>query len=153
MQCRNCAKVNDNGLYWVPTRYLKGGPIRQENVDALLPALRWTWRHLQQRITWCRTLEDWELGFMRDVHPTEQVVHWVRRTYAYLEFLHRNPTANKNGIFKALTAIDAGHDERIRPKSVATKLKKLLVNLPPIFSDMTNFTQDGHLKTKQKHLR
>jgi hypothetical protein len=142
----------DLGLCWVRPEDLKSAPIRQDNVTPLLPMLRWVWRHVREHIPWCRSFEDWELGFMRDRSPAAEAAVWVRRTYAYLEFLHKHPNASKAGVFAAITSIANGHEADVEPASVARTLKQLLANPPSVLTP-ENFTKDGRLRTKDKHLR
>src|SRR4051812_24329444 len=66
---------------WINPNDLQHGPITQSDVNAFLPVLRWQWRHIQRYATWCRTFEDWELGFMRDHHPENEVAIFSRATY------------------------------------------------------------------------
>jgi hypothetical protein len=141
------------GLFWVRSDTVHEGPIRHEDVDALVSVLRWIWRHLSQHISWCRTFEDWELGFLRDTHPATEIAVWAKSTYVYLEFLAQHPAADKATVFGAITCIMGGREDRIKPDSVAHTMKKLWANTPAILNDPANFTKDGRLKSKEKHLR
>ena len=143
----------DGGLWWIDPTRIKQGTIKHEAVDGLLPAIRWTWRHLRQYATWCRSLEDWELGFMRDSTPATEVAAWVRATYAFLAFVHKNPTADKSALFSAVVNLMNGRDDLARPKYVEKRLKRLMEDLPRVLKDMKNFTEDGHLKAEEKYLR
>jgi hypothetical protein len=140
-------------LHWIPRDELKtGGPLRHENIDSLLPAMRWTWRHLRKRITSCSSFEQWERGFLQDMHPAREVAHWMKLTYAFLEFCHREPRADPQGIFRYLCE-QGLRDVETRPRSVGPKLKRLYANPPKVLRSLENFTEDGHLKTRENHLR
>jgi hypothetical protein len=143
----------DLGTCWVRPEDLENAPVRRGNVEPLLPMLRWVWRHLSQHITWCRTFEDWELGFIRDEHPGAEAATWVRQTYAYLEYLHKHPNANKAVVISAIIAIGSGQEPAVEPASVAQTLRRLVANPPSVLDNVENFTKDGRLKTKEKHLR
>ena len=138
---------------WIDPNQLKHGPIQQSDIDELLPMIRWVWRHNGKRISWCRAFEDWELGFMRDANPGSEVAAWLKATYAMLEFSHRNPSANVDALFTAVSRLMNGNDSGIKPASVATKLKKLMANPPKAMSNPENFTEDGKFKAGEKHLR
>jgi hypothetical protein len=144
---------NDEGLWWVKLNELRHGPIQHEDVNQLLPMLRWTWRHLQQYLTHCRAFEDWELGFLQETSPGTELGYWVRATYAFLEYNHRNPSANKQAVYQAIAMMLLGQDDRVLPRSTATKLRKLAGKPPRILANIENFTLDGRLTTGKKHLR
>jgi hypothetical protein len=90
---------------------------------------------------------------MRDAHPATQIAAWARSTYAYLEFMHKHPGADQKGVFGALCSMMWGREDQVEPRSVLRTLKALVSNPPPILQDVTNFTKDGRLKAKEKHLR
>ena len=138
---------------WIDPETLNQGPLRQEEIDDLLPFLRWQWRPLGKYATWCRSFEDWELGFMRDSHPAIEVGQWMKCAYAMLEFSHRNPTTDQKAVFQAVVQLSNCNDEGIKPKSVATELKQLMANPPMAMTDPNNFTEDGKYKAGEKHLR
>ncbi len=144
---------NDQGLAWALEKDLKVGPIRHENLDDFGPVLRWTWRHLKQYITSCRTFEDWELGFMRDTQPEREIAIWMRITYAFLEFTYRHPSADKMTVFASLIKVTEGRDNVVRPKNVVRQLKRLMSNPPRVLANIEHFTADGHLNTTVKYLR
>ncbi|QDT73457.1 hypothetical protein [Lacipirellula limnantheis] len=138
---------------WIDPETLKHGQLRHSDIDELLPMIRWVWRHNGKRLTWCRTFEDWELGFMRDANPGSEVAAWLTATYAMLEFSHRCPSANVDALFAAVCCLMNGNDSGIQPASVATNLKELMANPPKAMSDPKSFTDDGKYKAGEKHLR
>jgi len=140
------------GRHWVLRSALKESPPRHANLDELLPPLRWIWRHLKPHIKWCRSFEDWELGFLRDQNPESEIVVWIGATYAYLEFIHRNPNADRDAVYAAIAYLMVGQDDMVKPKSVAKKLHHLAKNVPPELRQLTNFAEDGQLTTQRKHL-
>lgn len=109
----------DEGLWWIPAANLKSSPPRHEDVDDLVPMIRWTWRHLSPHVTWCRSFEDWELQFLRDQNPENEVALWVQGTYAFLEFVHRNPDVDPKAVFAAVSQLLVGRTDLIKPESVA----------------------------------
>ncbi|TWU20326.1 hypothetical protein [Bythopirellula polymerisocia] len=139
-------------MVWIDPQDVHKAPFRHEEIDALLPMLRWQWRHLNEYVDWCRSFEDWELNFLRDSNPVGEVVIWTGVTYALLEFTHRNPQAIKKGVFGALVCIVNGREDRVSPESVAAELKTLLNGIPAI-RDLDNYSEDGHFKAAEKHLR
>ncbi len=144
---------NNEGVFWVRVSDLKDGPLRHEEIDALVPVLRWQWRHLGQHITWCRAFEDWERGFLHDQHPGDEVAVWTRVTYAVLKFTQQERHANKDAIFNGVVAIMNGQDGRIKPKAVEKKLNRLIESPPHWVMDVENFTEDGRLKSGPEYLR
>jgi hypothetical protein len=138
---------------WLDPETLKQGPIRHENIDELLPIIRWLWRHVGEYMTSCRTFEDWELGFMRDTNPGSEVAAWLRAAYAMLEFAHRHPNANRLALFVAVANLMNGNDLGIEPKSVATDLKELMAAPPQEMADLPNFTENGEFIPGPPHLR
>jgi hypothetical protein len=140
-------------MVWIRPEELKQGPIQHQHLDELLPILRWQWRHVGDYATWCRSFEDWELGFMRDEHPGTEVGIFARATYAFLEFSHRNPRIEKSKVFSAVIAIINGQADKVKPRAVAEKLQKLLSNTPAELADIKSFTSDGRFTAGDKHLR
>ncbi len=90
---------------------------------------------------------------MRDSNPGKEVAIWMRATYAYLTFIHKNPTANKSAVFGAVFKLMNGRDDGIQPRFVAKQLKRLMENPPRVLADVKNFTEDGRLKTGEKYLQ
>jgi hypothetical protein len=140
----------NDGLWWVPSSIPANGPIRREDMEPLLPMLRWVWRHLSQYIVWCRTFQDWELGF---THPGSEAAIWTCHTYAFLEYIHKHPNVEKAAVFGAVMSLMNGREVNVEPASVARQLKGLLANPPSILRSVENFTKDGRLKTNERHLR
>jgi hypothetical protein len=138
---------------WVDPSDLKQPPLRHDEVNVLLPVIRWQWRHIGQYLTWCRSFEDWELGFLRDTHPGSEVAVWCRLTYAFLEFTQRNPGFDRSLIYNSVVAVSNGRADKVRPRSVAEKLEKLIANAPSSLGDVGNFTEDGICQVGPSHLR
>lgn len=138
---------------WVLAEDLSPGPICHEDLDPLIPALRWQWRHLGPYISWCRSFEDWELGFMRDANPGNEIGLFTRATYAFLEFTHRYPEASGDAVFTAITNILNGKADHVEPKAVRRQLEKLIKKLPRSFTKIENFTNDGQFTAGAEHFR
>ena len=143
----------DEGMWWVPPTGTKSGAARHAELDPLLPKLRWIWHHLSQHISWCRSFEEWELSFTRDKNPGPEVARWARHAYAYLDFVHKNPGVDKAALFGDVMSLMNGREDQIDPPLVAKKLKNLVANPPSELENIQNFTKEGRLKTKEKHLR
>jgi hypothetical protein len=143
----------DDGMWWVRAKNPQGDPVQQKALEPLLPVLRWVWKHVREYISWCRSFEDWELEFARDANPGRKAALWARHTYAYLDFVHKNQNVNKAAVFGAVVSLMDGRADQIDPPSVAQKLKRLAANPPTDLENPENYTKDGRLKTKEKHLR
>ncbi len=143
----------DMGFFWVkPGDLRRGGPLQHESLDEFLPVLRWTWRHMSPYFPY-KAFEEWERGFLQDANPAKEVAIWSKATYAFLEFAHRNPRADKKALFAALVSAINGRADKIKPKAVARQLEKLFRNSPRALANMKNFTPDGHFTGGEKHLR
>lgn len=67
---------------------LKPGPIQHEELPGfLLDIMRWTFKITGRFIV--PTLEQWELGFMRDMHVDKQVGMWHRLSFAFISYHQR----------------------------------------------------------------
>jgi len=85
------------------------GPIRHK--QGLSPLLTDLARNLFQRAGRYvhPSFEQWELGFMRDMHPWREILVWEVICRAYEAYLARHPeAANVAKIIPALAAISAG---------------------------------------------
>lgn len=141
-------------MAWInPADIVRTAPIRHEDLDELLPVMRWQWKHLSDLATFCRSFEDWELGFLRDTNPGGQVAHWNRVTYALLEFCRRNPGVPREVVFASINAISNGQGEQVRPAKVREKLTDFLQHAPESMGDVANFTEDGTFMAGPSHLR
>jgi len=88
---------------------LKQGPIRHK--QGLSPLLTDLARNLFQRAGHYiyPSFEQWELGFMRDMHPWREILVWEVICRAYEAYLAIHPDAAKDAkIIPALAAISAG---------------------------------------------
>ena len=119
---------------------VRNTPIRHESLPKELePVLRWTYRHLGCKTKANPTYEQWEIGFMRDTNPVQEIVHWARTTWAYLEYLRRHSGADEKQIFKALMAmvIHAPMEDGF-PSEAEQELRELYQSPPPELSDPTS---------------
>ena len=85
------------------------GPIRHKK--GLSPLLTDLARNLFQRAGHYvyPSFEQWELGFMRDMHPWREILVWEVICRAYEAYLARHPeAANDAKVIPALAAISAG---------------------------------------------
>jgi hypothetical protein len=84
-----CETMNQN---WheemVPVSELKPGPIQHAELpDFLLDLIRWTYKVVGLYVQ--PTLEQWELGFMRDLHVAGEVMFWFRVSHAFITYHRR----------------------------------------------------------------
>jgi hypothetical protein len=64
------------------------GPIRHPELSPfLLGIIGWTYRVVGRYVR--PTLEQWELGFMRDMHPDREVAIWHRLAFAFVTYHRR----------------------------------------------------------------
>jgi hypothetical protein len=69
-------------------RNIKPGPIQHRDVPPfLLDIMQWTYKIVGHYVQ--PTLEQWELGFMRDVHIEQEVAYWVRLAHAFISYHER----------------------------------------------------------------
>jgi hypothetical protein len=138
--------------FWI-NRAVLHGPLQNEDINGLLPMVRWTWRHLPKMATWCRTFEDWELGFIRVSDPAQEVVAWIRIIYGALTYMHENPEANHSVVFASMLSIVNGAADHVQPASLRKRLEELSASVPEYFFDTDSFSEDGELKTGDEYLR
>ena len=141
-------------LAWVDPDILHESSVRHEDINDLLPAIRWTWRHFGSHVSSARSLEEWELGFMRDANPYKEVALWVRAVYAYLEFmrLHQDRDLDHSVVAKAVMLMLTGRADLIEPTEVAETLRDLMANPPETLTVLENFTGDGKFMEGPAHL-
>ncbi|MGA2258639.1 MAG: hypothetical protein ABSG53_28570 [Thermoguttaceae bacterium] len=93
----------------VPLNELRQGPIRHK--QGLSPLLTELARNLFQRAGHYvyPSFEQWELGFMRDMHPWREILIWEAICRAHEAYVAKHPeAANHATIIPALAAISAG---------------------------------------------
>lgn len=95
---------------------LRPGPIRNESLPPdLLDQIEAVFEVIGPYIG--MSLEQFEIGFMRDMHPESEVILWVRITKAWLayheEFLANEtlPNEEERKLLGALIAISTGVDD------------------------------------------
>lgn len=134
---------------------LNQGPVQHDDLaDETLKLARWAWRKLKDHITWCRSCEDWELGFLRDSFPEREIAFWLMSAYAYSEFTHRHPEVDPHKVFAEIQGVAGG----VKPgKYLNAKQAKRLENaansLPEYLTDPDNFTEEGQLTVGPDYLR
>lgn len=142
--------------FWVPHDKLRLDPIQHDDLGPIAPMVRWVWRHLRKQLGWCHSFEAWELGFLRETDPTRELKHWVRITYAYLQFRHEvKYRVCPKSVFVALVYLTSGRAAFVKPKSFARRLSRLYDKKCPryLFSDPERFAADGQLEKGPAHLR
>jgi hypothetical protein len=64
---------------------LQEGPIRHESLPAdLQEAVEWSFQVVGRYVH--PTLEQWEIGFMRDMHPESEIRIWCRIALAFIRY-------------------------------------------------------------------
>lgn len=72
----------------IPRGKIRPGPIQHEEIpDFLNPIVAWTFRITGHYLV--TTLEEWELGFMRDIHITREIAFWHRLSLAFISYHRR----------------------------------------------------------------
>jgi hypothetical protein len=101
---------------YVDPSQLRPGPIRHDSLPPeLLEAIRAVYDAIGRYLD--TTLEQFEIGFMRDMHPDSEVRIWGRITAAWLsyheKFLNNAtlPDEEERNLLGALIAISAGVED------------------------------------------
>jgi hypothetical protein len=86
---------------------IKSGPIRHEGLpDDLLERLRAI--HAAIKDVYSTTLEQFEVGFMRDAHPEREVAIWERIVDAMERVMAAMPTVDKKTVFRTVLGYSMG---------------------------------------------
>ena len=101
---------------YIDPRQLRPGPIRHRSLSPdLLEQIKAVFDVIGQYLG--MTLEEFEIGFMRDMHPEREVALWFRITKAWLayheDFLanERLPDEEQRNLLGALIAISSGIED------------------------------------------
>lgn len=82
---------------------IKQGKIRQSSLpDPLLKRIRFI--HAQIKDVYSTTLEEFEIGFMRDADPEGEVALWERIVDALDQVNSKSPTLDRRTVFRTLLA-------------------------------------------------
>jgi hypothetical protein len=105
-----------NELENIDPRKLRQGPIRHESLPPeLLGLIKAVFDVIGPYLN--MTLEQFEIGFMRDMHPDREIALWCRITKAWLayheDFLGKEtlPDEEERNLLGALVAISTGIDD------------------------------------------
>jgi hypothetical protein len=121
---------------YVDLTQLRPGPIRNECLLELLEQIKAVFDVIGSYIN--MTLEQFKLGFMRNMHPTSEVAVWFGITAAWLAYHEKYlndaalPDDEKGTLLDALIAISAGVDDVAVlgvPPDVGRKLRDCYDNL------------------------
>ena len=101
---------------YVDPRTLRPGPIRHESLPPdLLGQIKAVYDVIGEHVG--MTLEEFEIGFMRDMHPESEVALWFRITKAWLAY-HEDylgnealPNEEERKLLGALVAISTGVED------------------------------------------
>jgi hypothetical protein len=118
------------GLIKVKVSDLKHGPIQHETLpDDLLQMLK-TLYDLVGHYN-CPTLEEWELGFMRDMNPAREAAVWSHIALGWITYHQRYlgrmlPEGEESKLVTILTGLSMG----VEQDTLASKFgKELVANL------------------------
>ena len=104
------AKKKRGKIRKVPLQNIKQGPIRHKK--GLTPLLEELARVLFSKVGHLcyPTFEQWELGFMRDLHPWQEILIWenIARTYDLYVTEHPEAVSSKK-IVGTIASISTGH--------------------------------------------
>ncbi len=86
---KHAEKLHPGGkMKTVKTSDIKDAPIRHESLPPkMLKTLKLLYDDVGRYVQ--PTLEQWELGFMRDTHPEREVTAWCRIAFAWHDFHKR----------------------------------------------------------------
>jgi hypothetical protein len=104
------AKKKRRELQEVPLEDLKQGPIRHEK--GLTPLLEEIARAIFSKVGHFvyPTFEQWELGFMRDLHPWREILVWENIARTFDLYVAEHPeTADNEQIVSSIAIISTGH--------------------------------------------
>lgn len=115
----------------VDPRKLRPGPIRNESLlPELLDQIKAVYDVIRPYLN--MTLEQFEIGFMRDMHPESEVALWFRITKAWLayheDFLANEtlPDEDERKLLGALIAISTGVED-VSKLNVAVEVGRRLI--------------------------
>jgi hypothetical protein len=100
---------------------IKPGPIRHQQLSPELQALaKESWDEVGRFVPYCRSFEDWELGFMRDSDPEGQIRWWLMVAKAMRRFRFFSPSeAQARNALKCFLGISMAAD---KPLDIAPAL-------------------------------
>jgi hypothetical protein len=115
--------MNEAEIRKVKLKDLRPGPIQHESLpDALLETIHAIYKVFGPFLA--MTLEEFELGFMRDTHPEGEVAVWLRIAHTWSSYHERftdlkiQPVEEEGKIIGALIAISTGiHESKDLPVS------------------------------------
>jgi len=88
------------------TKIVKG-PIQHASLPSVLLAqIREIYDYCKPYIP--RTLEAWEIDFMRDTNPNKEIAIWHNIIDHHKRYLHLRPTADAKDVLNVLLAISMG---------------------------------------------
>jgi len=107
----------------VPLEDINEGPIRQE--EGLTPLLEQLAKAIFAKVGYLLspTFEEWELGFLRDVHPWREILIWENIARTFDLFVAKHPqAAYSKPIVGTIVSISTGH---VPENSIQDELRKL----------------------------
>jgi hypothetical protein len=127
----------------VPLSELQAGPVRHDSFDAdASAAMKWTYHEVGHYLH--LTLEQWELGFMRDANYRSEVALWCRIAIAMRLYRKRYPketygAAREISLVGSLAAISTGVTDHEQLKLDAKTAHQLV----RCYSECTPADADG----------
>jgi len=107
---------------------LEPGPIlHSELPEFLLGVIRWTYSIVGRYVQ--PSLEQWELGFMRDLHVTQEVIFWHRLAFAFISYHRRQnlslrSEAEEQQLVRSLIRIALGSENEERESEEGKLLRE-----------------------------
>jgi hypothetical protein len=116
---------------FVDPRQLQPGPIRNQSLSPeLLETIQAVFEVIGPYLD--MTLEQFEIGFMRDMHPEREVALWCNITLAWVDYHEKYlggdtlPEEDENKLLGTLVVISAGVDDVSKLKVPAEVGRRLL---------------------------
>jgi hypothetical protein len=116
---------------------IKLGPIQHETLEPKLLSRIKTIYDMVGHYS-CSTLEEWEIGFMRDLHPEREIAVWARVALAWKKYHEVNLNGQilsdekENDLVNILISFTLGVEneaiEEIAGKEVMNKLKECYID-------------------------
>lgn len=98
---------SETRIEMVDLKDVKPGPIRHEALPDELAALaRFSYQRIGNRMY--AAYEQWELGFLRDMHPAGEIALWVRMAFAMERYVASHPDEDEDAVFKDLLSLLVG---------------------------------------------
>jgi hypothetical protein len=141
----------------VPLDDLKQGPMRHKK--GLTPLLEEIARAIYSKVGHLvyPTFEQWELGFMRDLHPWREILIWENIARTFDHYLATHPeAANDEKVVSTIAIISTGHVSESETEN-EKELRKLYLEAfknkwTPLFGEPVEFSPGQALVLKYRNI-